>query len=172
VSAPFSTVESDLMPLPWLGLIDTLLDVANVALSKKARRQAGEAESEQAERERLRIALLQKLELLRQAGDREIGRLRLMAGLAVGSWIGTLFFSARLARGPIAARIVLGTGWLLLLVALALSFVAQARVVRALARIDESDPGHDDLTGGAAGALAPWLIATGLAVVGLALLLA
>ena len=37
--------ESDHMPLPWLGLIDTLLDVANLALSKKSRRSENDAES-------------------------------------------------------------------------------------------------------------------------------
>lgn len=201
------------MPLPWLGLIDTLLDVANLALSRKSRRPADESESsavasrtggqlearmtgvvvaalkeafdrdasrlelerEQAERERLRAERMLKLELLRQAGDREIGRLRLMAAVAIGSWIGTLFFSARLAGGPAGARIMLGAGWLLLLLALSLSFSAQARVGRALARIDEAlamTARHDDLTAGAAGALVPWLIVIGLGVIGLALLLA
>lgn len=201
------------MPLPWLGLIDTLLDVANLALSRKSRRPAVESESsavasrtggqlearmtsvvvaalkeafdrdasrlelerEQAERERLRAERLLKLELLRQAGDREIGRLRLMAAVAIGSWIGTLFFSARLAGGPAGARIMLGAGWLLLLLALSLSFSAQARVGRALARIDEAlaiTARHDDLTAGAAGALVPWLIVIGLGVIGFALLLA
>ena len=35
------------------------------------------------------------------------------------------------------ARVMLGAGWLLLLVALSLSFAAQARVARALARVDD-----------------------------------
>ena len=48
-----------------------------------------------------------RLEVLRHAGDHEIGRLRLMAGIAIGSWIGTLFFSARLVSGPVGARVVL-----------------------------------------------------------------
>lgn len=175
------------MGLPWLGLIRTLLDVTNLALSRKSRRPADEPaskeafdrdarrlefEQEQAEQERLRAERLLKLELLRQAGDREIGRLRLLAGVAVGSWIGTLFFSVRLAGGPTGARVLLGAGWLLLLVALSLSFAAQARVGRALVRIDEPAARHDDLTAGAAGALAPWLMVLGLGVIGLALLLA
>lgn len=197
------------MPLPWLGLIDTLLDVANLALSRKSRRPADESESsavagrtggqlearmtgvvvaalkeafdrdasrlelerEQAERERLRAERMLKLELLRQAGDREIGRLRLMAAVAIGSWIGTLFFSARFIGGPTGARVMLGAGLLLLLLALFLSFAALARVGRALARIDEPAARHDDLTAGAAGALVPWLIVIGLGVIGLAVLL-
>ena len=116
------------MPVPWLGLIDTLLDVTSLVVGRKARRSEDEPESsavagrsggqlearmtnvvvaalkeafdrdanrlelerEQAEREHARTERLLKLELLRQAGDREIGRLRLMAGVALGSWIATL----------------------------------------------------------------------------------
>ena len=53
-----------------------------------------ELEREQLEAERLRAERALALELRRQASDREIGRLRLLAGVAVASWIGTLFFSA------------------------------------------------------------------------------
>jgi hypothetical protein len=198
------------MPLPWLGLIDTLLDVTSLVVGRRAaRRSADEPESsaaavrsggqlearmtgvvvaalkeafdrdarrlelerEQAEREHFRAERLLKLELLRQAGDREIGRLRLMAGVAVGSWIGTLFFSGRLVGGPVGARVMLGAGWLLLLVALLLSFAAQARVGRALARIDEPVARPDDLTAGTAAAVVPVLIVLGLAMIGLAVLI-
>jgi hypothetical protein len=201
------------MAIPWLGLIDTLLDVTNLAISRKSRRPAEDAESsavagrgggqlearmtgvvvaalkeafdrdarrlelerEQAERERLRAERLLRLELLRQAGDREIGRLRLMTAVAIGSWIVTLFFALRIDGGP--ARVMLGAGWLLLLLALSLSFAAQARVARALARIDEplaapSTATRDtDVTAGAAGAFTPWLIVIGLAVIGTAVLI-
>src|SRR5580765_6320203 len=114
------------MPLHWLGIVDTLIDVTTrVVGGRKGRRSADEPESstvagrsggqlearmtgvvvaalkeafdrdarrlelerEQAEREHHRAERLLKLELLRQAGDREIGRLRLMAGVAIGSWI-------------------------------------------------------------------------------------
>src|SRR5256885_15023371 len=64
--------------------------------------------SEQLEAERQRAERALRLELRRQASDREIGRLRLLAGIAVVSWIGTLFFSARLLGGPVAARATLG----------------------------------------------------------------
>ena len=60
-----------------------------------------ELEREQLEAERRRAERLLQLELLRQAGDREVGRLRLLAGVAAGSWLGTLFFSARLAGGSL-----------------------------------------------------------------------
>ena len=198
------------MAIPWLVLFDTLVDVTNLALSRKPRRQPGEdletpsgpgralgqletrltgvvvaalkeafdrdanrleLEREQLERERVRAERMLKIELLRQAGDREIGRLRLMAAVAVGSWIGTLLFSTRLIGGPLAARVMLGAGWLLLLAALSLSFAAQSRVGRALARIDEPAMQHDELGGGAAGSVVPWLILGGLAVIGFAVLM-
>jgi hypothetical protein len=199
------------MAVPWLGLLDTMLDFANLALSRKTRRPADEEpastavagraggqlearmagvvvaalkeafdrdskrlehEQEEAERERRRAERLLKLELLRQAGDREISRLRLMAGVAVGSWLGTLFFSGRLIGGPAGARIMLGAGWVVLLAALAISFAAQGRVSRALARIDESSARIEDVTAGAGAAFVPWLIVLGLGAIGLAVLIA
>src|SRR5205814_8981838 len=123
---------------PLGGLEARLAGVVVAALKEAFDRDTRRLELEraelEAERERAERAL--RLELRRQAGDREIGRLRLMAGIAVGSWIGTLFFSARLAGGPMSARVMLGAGWLLLLVALSLALAAQARAGRALARGD------------------------------------
>jgi len=201
------------MALPWLSLIDTLVDVAGVAIKRRSQRTAKtldvaalreapdgslgrletrlagvmvaalkeafdrdasrlELEREQLEGERERAERLLKMELLRQAGDRELGRLRLMAGLAAGSWIGTLLFSARFTGGPIGARIMLGGGWLLLLAALALSFAAQAGVSRRLATLDAPGLRPDQLSAGGAGAAVPWLIVSGLAVIGFAVLMA
>src|SRR5262249_29246219 len=60
-----------------------------------------ELEREQIEAERKRAERALQLELLRQTGDREIGRLRLLAGVAVVSLLGTLFFATRLVGvGP------------------------------------------------------------------------
>jgi hypothetical protein len=125
-----------------------------------------ELEREQAAMERERAERALRLELRRQAGDREIGRLRLLAGGAIASWLGTLFFSARLVGGPVAARALLGGGWVLLLAAVAVSFAAQARVAAAL------DTTTDDraISSGAGGVLAVWLIVAGLALVGVAVL--
>ena len=197
------------MALPWLTVVDTLLDLTSLAMSRKSRRVQEEAEvptlpgralghletkltgvvmaalkeafdrdasrleleREQSERERLRAERLLRLELWRQAGDREIGRLRLLSVVAVGSWVGTLLFSARLMGGPVGARVTLGVGWLLLLAALSLSFTAQGRINGALARVDETaavSTHRDDLTAGTAGAMVPWLIVLGLGVIGLA----
>jgi hypothetical protein len=66
---------------------------------------------------------------------------------------------------------MLGAGWLLLLGALSLSFAAQTRIGRALARVDEPLARHDDLAGGTAGAFVLGLIVCGLALIGLAVLI-
>ena len=124
-------------------------------------------EREQAEAERQRAERALRLELLRQAGDREIGRLRLIAGVAVVSWLATLLLSARLIGGGVAARVVLGSGWACLLAALACAFVGLSRVSRALAdarprpRRRASNPAR-------AGALAAWFVIAGLALIGVA----
>jgi hypothetical protein len=132
-----------------------------------------ELEREQMEQERLRAERLLRLEQLRQAGEREIGRLRLVAGVAVAAWLGTLFFSARLAGGGSAARISVGVGWALLLAALASSFLAQSTVSKALDRVDDDASTRRDIVdAGFAGAVAPWLLIAGLAVIAAAVLIA
>src|SRR5256886_9399092 len=97
-----------------LGQLETRLAGVVVAALKEAFDRDSrrlELEREQLEAERRRAERLLQLELLRQAGDREVGRLRLLAGVAAGSWLGTLFFSARLTGGSLGARIALGVGW-------------------------------------------------------------
>src|SRR5262245_15925789 len=82
--------------LPGTGALEVRLTGVVVAALKEAfnrdhERLELEREHIQMERERVERAL--QLELRRQAGDREIGRLRLVTGLAVASWLGTLLFS-------------------------------------------------------------------------------
>ena len=161
-------------PAGPLGHLETRLAGVVVAALKEAferdsRRLDLERAQLDAERERAERAL--NLEMLRQAGDREIGRLRLLAGVAVVTWIGTLFFSARLVGGAMAVRVALGAGWLLLLSAMAVSFQAQAQVAAALDRIGTIADRRDAISSGISGALALWLIVLGLALVGLAVLI-
>lgn len=128
-----------------------------------------ELEREHIEAERLRAERLLRVELARQAGDQEVGRLRLLAGLAMASWLGTLFLSARLiGDARPGGRIALALGWLFLLSALAASFLAQAAVTRGLHRTDASEI----VSSGSAGVLAPWLLVAGLAIIGFGVLLA
>jgi hypothetical protein len=140
------------------------------AFDRDARRIEFEREQAAAERERAERAL--RLELQRQAADREIGRLRLLAGVAVASWIGTLFFSARLiSSGGSGPRMLVAGGWLLLLAALASAFSGQSTVAAALETLARNDgAGVRPAAWGAAGTLAVWLIIAGLALVSLAVL--
>jgi hypothetical protein len=129
-----------------------------------------ELEREQIEAERQRAERALRLELLRQAADREVARLRLLSGVIVAAWLGTLFFSDRLLEGAVSGRVLLGTGWLVLLSALAATFVAQSAVAKDLTRASTSSSQPPDVSSGPAGALGPWLLVAGLAVVALAIL--
>jgi hypothetical protein len=142
-----------------------------------------ELEREQLERERERADRRLKIELLRQTGERELGRLRVLSGVATAAWLGTLvaaLFSGRMSGAGVAARILLGSGWVMLPAALAISLVAQSRVVGVLARLDREVEGYavgggvrpEELISGGGVGLVPWLIAVGLALIGLAALVA
>src|SRR5438094_5171882 len=128
---------------PLGGLEARLAGVVVAALKEAFDRDTRRLELEraelEAERERAERAL--RLELRRQAGDREIGRLRLLAGIAVSSWIGTLFFSARALGGGAGPRLAIGAAWLLLLVSFAAAFVGQSRVAESLAYTEDRDLG-------------------------------
>ena len=162
------------------GLEARLAGVVVAALKEAFARDTRRLELERAqaaeERERAERAL--QLQLRRQAGDCEIGRLRLLAGVAVASCIGTLFFSSRLIGGGAGPRVMLGGGWLLLLAALATAFMAQSKTAAALDALgargqsDRDDSGSSrSLSSGAAGAIALWLIVGGLALIGFAVLI-
>src|SRR5205814_5259500 len=121
---------------PLGGLEARLAGVVVAALKEAFDRDTRRLELEraelEAERERAERAL--RLELRRQAGDREIGRLRLLAGIAVSSWIGTLFFSARLIGGGVAPRVTLGAAWPLILLAFAAASIGPASRAGSLGR--------------------------------------
>jgi hypothetical protein len=144
------------------------------AFDRDTRRLELERDQLAAERERAERAL--RLELQRQVADREIGRLRLLAGIAIAGWLVTLLLAiwpgSRMVA-TVAARVALGGGWLLLGAALAASFSAQARVAAVL---DSLSGGGGDSRGaamsGPAGPAALWLIVSGLTLVGLAALIA
>jgi hypothetical protein len=129
-----------------------------------------ELERAQIEAERERHERTLRLELQRQAGEREIGRLRLLALVAVASWIATLLLGVRLMSGPVGPRVALAAGWVVLLAAVAMSFMAQAHVGAELDRGDSTTDPRDVASSGLAGGLVPWLIVIGLALVGLAVL--
>ena len=116
-----------------------------------------ELERAQIEEQRRRAEEMLRLELRRQAVDREVARLRLLAGTALVGWIASIAVLFVHPSG-IASRIVLGLGWLLLLGALGAAFNAQGRVN--VAKAENSD----------AGALPLWLMIGGLAATAVSLL--
>jgi hypothetical protein len=162
------------MLVPWLRIIDAALGMRDAA-RQKTQRSADDArrldiERERLEAERVRAERALKIELLRQAGDREIGRLRLVAGLAIVSWVGALVVSVTLVAPRLGARLLVGAGWLALIGAVLTALSAQVRVERQMAHIADEHARIEDLSSGLRGSLSPWLIAFGLALVGLATL--
>ena len=139
------------------------------AFDRDSRRLEFEREQLAAERQRAERAL--RLELQRQAADREIGRLRLLAGVAATVWLGTLVLSARLIAGGPAARVSLGVGWLCFVGAITASFVAQSGAAAALEETSADGTPRGPSGSSAAGAFTLWLLLVGLVLVGVAALL-
>ena len=138
------------------------------AFDRDARRL--DLERELADAAQRRAERVLQLELQRQAGDREIGRMRLLAGVAGAAWIGTLLMASRIGAATVA-RVTLGAGWLLLLGAIAAAFTAQSGIAAAVDAVASGDD-RRAIRSGTAGALALWLLIGGLLLAGVAVLLA
>lgn len=154
-----------------IGHLETRLASVVVAALKEAFERDNrrlDLERERAEAERLQAERALKLELRRQAVDREVARLRLIGGLAVTLWIGSLFLWSRIIAGAGGAtRIVLGVGWAFLLASLAVA-LGQSGVA---SRVSFQDLDRESPSPSTAGTLASWLLVAGLAFVGIAALL-
>lgn len=125
-----------------------------------------ELERAQLDEQRRRAEEALRAELRRQAADREVGRLRLIAGTALGGWIAAVaMVVTRLDTASVLSRAVSAVGWLLLLVALGTAFMAQGRVSASV-----SDPAGP-VEAGTVGQAALWLLVAGLACATMALLL-
>jgi hypothetical protein len=151
------------------GQIETRLTNVVVAALKEAfdRDHARlELERAQLEEERRRVTAALQAELQRQAADRELGRLRLLAGGAMVGWIVSVAIVAgSFASAAVPARSLLVLGWLLLLASLGAAFTAQGRI-----GAPASDQGQK-VHSGAAGIAALWLLIIGLAATASSLLL-
>jgi hypothetical protein len=124
-----------------------------------------ELERAQLDEERRRAEAALRLELRRQAADRELARLRLLAGASMVGWIASVvMFAAGFAGGSMPARVALAAGWVLLLGALGAAFTAQGRVDASV-----PDGGHALDTAAAGAAL--WMLIGGLAATAVSLLL-
>src|SRR5574338_968002 len=156
-----------------LGQIEARLAGVVVAALKEAfDRDSARLELErshiEAERQRAEEAL--RAELRRQAGERALNQLRLIAVMAVGIWalsaaLGVLLPGMR-AGVP---RGLLGGGWAMALAALGCTFAAWQRVSAWSA---DTRPGSAGAPAPLAAVLAPWLMLAALALVGASLLLA
>ena len=161
--APESSMTQSVAAQGLAGQIETRLTNVVVAALKEAfdRDHARlELERAQLEEERRRAEEALRLELRRQAVDRELMRLRLLTGMALLGFIAGVFV-VFLHPSGVPSRIVLGLAWMLLLGALGTAFNAQGRVnARATERADGTD----------AGALPMWLMIAGLGATAISLL--
>src|SRR5688572_29059948 len=124
-----------------------------------------ELERAQLEEQRLRAEEAMRAELRRQTADREVGRLRLIAGTALVGWIAAVaLLVVRLGDASTLSRAVSAGGWLLLLAALGTAFMAQGRVSASVTERTAT------VEAGQTGMIALWLLIAGLAAAAIALL--
>jgi len=124
-----------------------------------------ELERTQLEEQRRRADEAMRMELRRQAADRELGRLRLLAGTALIGWIASIVvLVVRVGAMTAIARAVVIVAWLLLLGALGAAFTAQSRIGVWVTNNREAPDA------GSGGAVAMWLLIAGLGVSGLSVL--
>jgi hypothetical protein len=161
---------------PWgaLGQLETRLAGVVVAALKEAfdrDRARMDLERAQFDAERQRAEEALRAELQRQAAERALGQVRIIAAMAIGVWM----ISAALGvwmpgmRAGIARGLLAG-GWAFVLCALAAAFAAWQRI----SAWSASSAGNTTIAGGPALAerLAPWLLLGAIALSGAALLVA
>ena len=105
-----------------------------------------EAERVALDEQRRRAEEALRLELVRQAADRALARLRAIGALALAIWIVSVLFAMRLPEGFAGAgRVVLACGWASLLAAMAAAFTAHGHVSRWAATAQTSRTAAADL---------------------------
>ena len=160
---------------PGVGRLETHLAGVVVSALKEAfdrDRTRMDLERAQIETERRRIEEALATEIRRQASERALSQLRLIAVMAVAAWM----LSAALAvwlpgmRAGIP-RALLGTGWLLAFAALGCTFASWRYISEWTMRTASATSGSDSPTSAAASA-APWTLLLALAAIGGSLLAA
>ncbi len=160
-----------------LGQLETRLAGVVVAALKEAfdrDRARMDLERTQIEGERARAEEALRAELRRQAAERTLSQLRLIATMAFG----LVMVSAALGvwlpgMRTLAPRLLMGAGWVFAIGALGTSLVAWQQVSAWTAAIHPL-PDNTSMAGPvrAAGAAAPWLLLAALALTGISLLTA
>jgi hypothetical protein len=114
-----------------------------------------------------------RLELVRQAADRALTRLRAVGVLALIIWIVSVLVVMRLPEGFAGpGRVVLGCGWVALLGGMGAAFAAHGQVSRWVGGAQGSRASAADLPDNGPSLAAPWLVLTGLALVAGSVLIA
>src|SRR5215467_4418359 len=127
--------ESQATETPAVGLAEQLqaglTNVVVAALKEAFDRDRARLEMERAhlEEQRLQAEANMRMEIQRQAAEREAGRLKLLAGTALIGWIvGVVLLVIRNGQTTVASRITIGIGSLLILSALGFAFSAYSRI--------------------------------------------
>ena len=166
---PTSMAKPAPPPAPALGQLEaTLTNVVVAALKEAFDRDHARLELERAqlEEQRRRADEAVRLEVRRHAAERELSRLRLLAGTALVGWMASIVsLGARLGAVSTPGRVALAVGWALLLGALGAAFSAQARVTVGLTG------SNGPLDAGRAGEASVWLLIVGLGAVAMSLLI-
>jgi hypothetical protein len=155
-----------------LGQLETRLAGVVVAALKEAfdrDRARMDLERTHIEAERRRAEEALRAELRRQAAERSLGQLRMIAVMAIGVWMLSAALGVWLpGMREGAPRVLMGLGWLLSIAALGCVFAAWQRISTWSA--DLSAAGEAPQPGAAAAA--PWLLLGSVALSGAALLMA
>ena len=166
---PEISLEKTAPDATLVGQLETRLTNVVVAALKEAfaRDHARlELERAQLDEQRRRADEALRAEQQRQAADREVGRLRLLAAAALVGWIASVAISViRLEAASGLSRGITAVGWLLLLSSLGAAFTAQGRIITFEAS-GNTRPGA-----AGAGLAALWLLVAGLALSAFSLLL-
>jgi hypothetical protein len=180
MSGRFRRPDADLQAPPAgggpLGQLETRLAGVVVAALKEAfdrDRARMDLERSQMESERARAEEALRAELRRQASERALSQLRLIAVMAfalvmVSAALGVWLPGMR----TVAPRILMGSGWISAIVALGCAFIGWQHVsawTAAAGPATGGAPGHPDHPAASA---APWLLLGALALTGISLLTA
>jgi len=143
-----------------------LTSVVVAALKEAFDRDRARLEMERAhlEEQRLRAEAAMRMEMRRQAAEREAGRLKLLGGAALIGWLASIaVIVTRVGQTTAVSRIVMGVGSLLVLSALGCAFYAYGRIPAPAAAETRmaSDP---------TSAAAIWLLLSGLTLTATSLL--
>jgi hypothetical protein len=137
-----------------------LTNVVVAALKEAFDRDRARLEMERAhlEEQRLQAEARMRMEIRRQAAEREAGRLKLLTGIAVIGWIvSVVLLLTRIGQTTAVSRITTGIGSLLLLSALGFAFSAYSRIPDPDAS-ESREPAHANDNA------ALWLVLAGLAL--------